>query len=253
MTTVKQEIEEFDLTLRINVSEYGEWAVKESFGYKVIGRHIAVWYLDHDSWPGYDDYLSEFDAGTLYNDGRFSKYQCDEGDLEAWNADGTVYFFVDKYDHGQVHYSLRNSTWYPDRQWDVATGLIYVPPQHMQEHYHKIKYRRGGKEAARAELAKYAQSVLREYTDWCNGNVYGCVATVYDKDGEELLDERDACWGYIGWDYALESLKEYQGYAIKAAKEVDSEQRRWMIEQQRKLGRDFVELMAGQVGAMACM
>lgn len=53
---------------------------------------------------------------------------------------------------------------------------------------------------------KYAQSCLDEYTKWCNGEVYGCVVQVHEEDGE-LVNE-DSCWGFIGYEYAEETLKE---------------------------------------------
>lgn len=52
---------------------------------------------------------------------------------------------------------------------------------------------------------KYADSVLEEYIKWCNGEVYGVVVETF-KDGEQV--EEDACWGYIGHEYAEQTLKE---------------------------------------------
>lgn len=56
---------------------------------------------------------------------------------------------------------------------------------------------------------KYAQSCLDEYEKWCNGEVYGCVVTVFELSGDvwEEVDE-DSCWGFIGSKYAEEALEE---------------------------------------------
>jgi hypothetical protein len=55
---------------------------------------------------------------------------------------------------------------------------------------------------AARELAKDA---AEQYTDWCNGNCFGVVVVTYDKEGNEI--EHDSCWGFVGDDYAYESLK----------------------------------------------
>lgn len=70
---------------------------------------------------------------------------------------------------------------------------------------------------------RYAKGVLDEYVSWCNGDVYGCVVEVFDfdpsaavtdieeaiadGDGEWEQIEEESCWGFIGYDHALESLK----------------------------------------------
>lgn len=53
---------------------------------------------------------------------------------------------------------------------------------------------------------KYAQSCLDEYTNWCNGEVFGCVVQIHEEDGE-MVNE-DSCWGFIGYEHAEEALKE---------------------------------------------
>lgn len=44
--------------------------------------------------------------------------------------------------------------------------------------------------------------MLEEYTDWCNGNVYGY--TIEAQDGSDI----DSCGGFIGDTYIVEHLKE---------------------------------------------
>jgi len=57
--------------------------------------------------------------------------------------------------------------------------------------------------------ASYAKSILRIYSDWCNGECYGICVWAYSRvDGRWELDEdsRDECWGYTGHEHAQEEL-----------------------------------------------
>ena len=64
------------------------------------------------------------------------------------------------------------------------------------------------------ELAvQYAKGVLEEYSNWCNGNVYGCVVELFEQNngywaGAADPDLEHSCWGFIGDDYAKSALKE---------------------------------------------
>jgi hypothetical protein len=53
---------------------------------------------------------------------------------------------------------------------------------------------------------KYATSCLDVYEQWCNGEVFGCVVQTHEEDGELLNDA--SCWGFIGYEYAGQSLKD---------------------------------------------
>lgn len=70
-------------------------------------------------------------------------------------------------------------------------------------------------------LVKYAEPVLQEYADWCDGNIFGCVVETFELGEEEATRvSEDSCWGYIGRDYALETLKtEFFEPAVKALSE----------------------------------
>lgn len=75
--------------------------------------------------------------------------------------------------------------------------------------------------AWQAEL--YAASILSEYVDWCNGNVYGCVVETFVKAGEdddawEPVDV-DSCWGFIGDEYPEQALRdEFFNPAVEAVR-----------------------------------
>lgn len=60
----------------------------------------------------------------------------------------------------------------------------------------------------RAEAEKYCAGVLDEYNAWVNGDVYGVVVYVIDRHtGVRMNDKSDECWGFIGRDYAEETLE----------------------------------------------
>jgi hypothetical protein len=62
------------------------------------------------------------------------------------------------------------------------------------------------------DAAQYAKGIIAEYSAWCTGDVWGVCVWSYTFDGEAWTlgeDGRDnECWGYYGYDYALETLKE---------------------------------------------
>lgn len=97
-------------------------------------------------------------------------------------------FLVEVYSHGLEAFSRVDAgVWYPDRQWDVcAACVIAVPPD-------------------ATEPAEYADAVLKSYTAWCQGDVYGIISCVVDPDGTLVSD--DSVWGFIGYEYAVESAK----------------------------------------------
>lgn len=75
-----------------------------------------------------------------------------------------------------------------------------------------------------AAYTKYAESVLDEYANWCNGYVYGCVVETYTLvDGEWQSDgDHDSCWGFIGDKYAERALREeYFDPAVKRLQDAD--------------------------------
>lgn len=61
--------------------------------------------------------------------------------------------------------------------------------------------------AMRQVTHDYARGVVEEYSKWANGEVYGVLVYVIDRQtGERIDDMDDECWGYIGSDYAEETM-----------------------------------------------
>lgn len=65
----------------------------------------------------------------------------------------------------------------------------------------------GFRKAFRAALIEQCEGILEAYVKWCNGEVYGVITEVFNLETGEHLEE-DSCWGYIGYDYAKQELKE---------------------------------------------
>jgi hypothetical protein len=69
----------------------------------------------------------------------------------------------------------------------------------------------------RRELAEEeARCYLERYNNIISGSVYGCVVECFVKQGDEWEQvEQDACWGFVGSEYAMETLEsEYFNPAV---------------------------------------
>lgn len=136
---------------------------------------------------GRDDHGTDIDDSVI---GRPCDAFRPEIDFTAENG----WFKVEKYEHGLVRYALTLESSQVDRRWDVAPFCAYlhlpVGPDGFTD----------PTEAARAWLA--------EYTDWCNGNVYGiCHLWLRRRpEGDWYVDSDETCWGYIGEWNAAENM-----------------------------------------------
>lgn len=109
--------------------------------------------------------------------------------------------FLDVYDHSGQCWSISGGGM--QCRWDTSHGAgAWVPDKYLLDQLDSDVVK--GKDR-RAQCELYAQQFLDTYNDIIGGNIYGCVVQVHDLDGE-LIDE-DACWGFIGSEYAEESLK----------------------------------------------
>jgi hypothetical protein len=177
-----------------------------------VGDYTIVGYLQPDDDPM--DFWDGDGLGTLVE---FTSQSQAESELNrVMYQKGTMWLLVQKYSHSGVHYSIAGHHSYPDFMWDVSPFAgIFIPCDWVQKQYHKNKYKRGGKAAALAKMQADSNSILDEYSKWCNGDVWGYVVEVRDQDGEELTDEADSCWGFIGYEYATEELERAFKYAVE--------------------------------------
>ena len=149
----------------------------------VVIEDGVIRYLVHDEFGG--DH--EFPDGVefIQANSRYIHY-CNDVDewLERVNEDDSLTVFpVGVYEHGAIQYSLAGESMHSNDPWDYCVGACIAIPNDFTD----------PKEAARA--------ILKEYTAWCNGEVYLIVTVPIDNP-----DDYDVCGGFIG-DYAEEALK----------------------------------------------
>jgi hypothetical protein len=157
---------------------------------------LIVGYLSQDS--DVEDFWTSSDGLGTFTEFR-SQDQVDET-MKKLNKTSKLFYMVDKYDHSSVHYSVSQSGSYPDERWDVSRGVaVIVPCDDVQSQYKKYKKEHGEVEAFK-QFIKDTNGVLDEYSKWCNGDTYGYQVKTFDKTGAEKSD--DACWGFIGSEYA---------------------------------------------------
>lgn len=80
----------------------------------------------------------------------------------------------------------------PEYQWE--------PDKYLLKELCEIK----DPTARRAKALEYCQQALAEYNKYCSGDCYGVVVEVFDAEGKQ--EDEDACWGYLGREYAEECL-----------------------------------------------
>jgi hypothetical protein len=116
--------------------------------------------------------------------------------------------WIERYEHGLVNYAPLGEASVIDRQWDVASGVAVIRFKH--DSWPGV-----------ANLVEVAREICREYTSWCNGDVYGiitfhrrsaldapnCPVLVPDEFATEQWVEGDSCWGFVGHEYAERTAK----------------------------------------------
>lgn len=171
---------------------------------RLDGDQIFVGYITHDDGSG--DYFENDEGAGLY---RELKRGDDPNELmENITKSGKIAFFVERYQHGLVHYSVANTGSYPDRQWDVGVCGIHTPCQDVQNEYRKLLASRG-EEQARAYAVQDVNRTLDEYSKVCNGETYGVIVETWNIEGQHVRRmAREDVWGFIGSEYALEELED---------------------------------------------
>jgi hypothetical protein len=119
--------------------------------------------------------------------------ELDEDELAWVNAWREKYhvFKLEAYIHSGVVLALSQEGNFPDRQWDVSQlGLVFADKGSWPEE-------------DKAEEA--ARSLIKEWNIYLSGDVYGCIVETYDKKKQQI--DYDSCWGFYGYEYAIEELK----------------------------------------------
>lgn len=205
-------------------------AVLQSYSVDEIVERLASEYPSVDA----ENLLDELENDCRSNDpGNVVFYSTMEEVLETmWeepayfpgNPDAVV---LDCYDHGGQRWSVSGGGM--QCRWDTARGAgVWVPDKVLVDQLNSDEA--GG--LNRAEQAViYCKQFLSEYNAIISGDVYGCVVETFtlaeegdDQEWEREGDE-EACWGFIGSDHAMDSLRtEFFEPALKAIKESDREE-----------------------------
>ena len=158
-------------------------------------------------------YFDEFDQGEFINldprsMGKKLELLDDESPRQAFERLKGEHpdrvFIINKYEHGLCRYyrqgDAATSATIPDQQWDVSHGcaLLIVPDD-------------------APDPVKYCDAVMKEFTNWCNGDIHGICHATYHLIPESNTwvmdaDSEDSCWGYIGYENAKQELEsEHEG------------------------------------------
>ena len=85
--------------------------------------------------------------------------------------------------------------------WDKAKVLAALQPEPTPEQL------RTGEQRAAEELA---QEALDQYNAWLSGDCYGCCIETFYRNDDGTWDQiaEDACWGFVGSEWAEQELRE---------------------------------------------
>jgi len=169
---------------------------------KAVGKYIRIEYDDDPPCPMDDDgqwTLHSFcskhkhykDPDTLLRDpsGGEGLPLALRNKLKAGTA-----FFLSYFEHGLCKWGLAGSMDNtPDFRWDGTSMAGLLVWEHPTSDMGAKTY---------ADRQKDAAGFLREYTAWCNGEVYGYV--IEDEDGDTL----DSCFGHVGSDGLEDQIAE---------------------------------------------
>lgn len=191
--------EEFDFEF---IEEYNK-KDQSIEGSIIVATHkdkAIISFLQHSDYPG--DFFDDETTGKLIH---FRSYEDYEKTTKELNKSNKLYYFLDKYEHGNVHYSIENTNNYPDRRWDVSNRCaIYIPDDYIQSEFKKLK-KKEGKEIAKNNFIESVNSILDSYSDYCNGEVYSYTMLTCDIKGHTLKE--DSVGGYIGYEHIKQDVK----------------------------------------------
>lgn len=98
-------------------------------------------------------------------------------------------FPLSYYEHGLCHWSIAGTRSYPDARWDSVSHAGFIVWEDKPEHLPSD------------DRAGDASSFLEIYTDWCNGNYFGCEIEKPETCphcSHTEWEYVDSCWGFPG-------------------------------------------------------
>lgn len=138
--------------------------------------------------------VEEEDHGKLGDHDAFTDDKWDHSFLPSTEREAIVNgraFWIDKYEHGQVRYTLAADI---APSWDTSAciGLMIADDDWGD-----------------VDLEQIAASTLEAYSSWCNGEVYSIVEATYVivSATKRTLIDYESVGGYIGFGNAEEILE----------------------------------------------
>jgi hypothetical protein len=185
-------------------SEFGELEVplefdEDSVMIEKVGNKVIMGCLVRDEYPG--DPLEEFDEGKLVvfdNSVVHSAARPEVGDFKRIIRDnpGRVFFVHSRHNDGYFvagpGLTVADTKGEGCRAEEIEdVDGYYIVPEDA------------------TDFEKYAKGVMETYTSWCVGDVWGIAIWQWDADTLEFdEDSRESeCWGFYGYEYAVEELK----------------------------------------------
>lgn len=131
----------------------------------------------------------------------------ESAEQDAWVGMDKDAVLLDLYEHSGCVWSVSGTGM--NCPWDTSRAeSCWVPDKYLREELEKI----ADPKERRAKAVEYAEQAVKQYNAWANGDCYGVIVQVHELDG--AIVEEDACWGYVGGDYAMESLAEQVKWAV---------------------------------------
>lgn len=220
------------------VKIYADDDVRNPFKeYDQLGK-IVHWHRDYDFGERIDPSTLETSCPMCNGLGTGDPIDCDEcgdtgrcvtGNVVEWlreTHDAVVILPLGLLDHSGLHMWVGGGAhWTDSAGWDSGTvGFIYATREDVLENWgvksldQIVENHKGEK----LTVLEYAERVLRNeietFDQYLTGDVYGYV--IYMPDGEESERIGDSCWGFYGWEYAVDEAVS----ALESAVEWEAEQ-----------------------------
>lgn len=186
------------------------------------GLKAVLAFLVRDEFPA--DPFEEFDEGDFYQFGRDYKHYTPRPDIEEFKS-------IVRANPGRVVTVDSCGDGY--RAGHLVTPQMCRGDRRTGENSEAEKllddsdgYYIAPEDATNPE--QYAKGSIEQYSAWCEGDVYGIAIWEYTRSSIskpwEDTDRGNECWGYYGYKYALETLREeFKSYFDLNSKEAKSE------------------------------
>lgn len=195
-----QELRNLDVDPNYDVSDYLVEAGRATFEYP-----------DYLAWR--DIYDGTWGAVAMdFPDLKLDWEKAWEEALEAGEIGDPDAVMLDVYDHSGLVWSVLGSG--TQCAWDTSHGAgVWLPDAEAR---HEIARRTAAGKNRRAAALELAQQALDTYNAWLAGDCWGICVEVYDAAGE--LVEDDACWGFVGGDWAMQDLQASFDFQVETLK-----------------------------------